>query len=109
MSIECGICEGEARSGHAADCPRHPSNREKSFAGWVEYNRSPTVRYVAIRNGRVREECLTNIWDTALEVTLALEVIVAEIKAGERLPYIVSFLIPRAAAALAKAKGEDHA
>ena len=26
MSIECGICERDARGGHAEDCPRHPKN-----------------------------------------------------------------------------------
>jgi hypothetical protein len=27
MSIECGICEMDARSGHADDCPRNDSNK----------------------------------------------------------------------------------
>ena len=32
MSIECGICESDLRSGHAESCPRHPKNSSASGA-----------------------------------------------------------------------------
>ena len=30
MSIECGICEQDARAGHADDCPKNAKNKTKA-------------------------------------------------------------------------------
>lgn len=35
MSIECGICESDLRSGHAKSCPRHPDNKRASLLAQV--------------------------------------------------------------------------